>query len=447
MQSMRQSVSEDYLSFLINPDIPLELKDLVLDYFSFSELANFAYEIAKGTEDKVIQDLIISKFRQRRKVDLQRLTDEIAKSIKLKTVDNIIASNEHHFQLKERAIIHLCLLDPDKARILFYNYLYKTYDRFKINPDPAIIAVFLKYCHQMEMGKQQKEIGQINRFNSAIFFMKTWFPLVEIVLANDSSMTKLVLTHYAKYLSAIMSSLNELQSLLAIKFDKSCYSYKQIIDARISLLLGLEQSHNKYYTLTYADKRLVEKYIFDKIKQIQDKPSLLNFYSQIVNKLYLNQKRHSIYDAMTNQMFPTVKKNVLTVLVEKLNKLNENLGDNLSDNLLLSNEKENLDQAIFNLKQILTDKNDQLFKQKSAFSFGLFYSTSRTNAKQSAIEAFLKQLENVSDFTELRILTESILLNKELIRRRSVGVFASDTHQKVRCFYEDFLPCVPARKA
>ena len=202
--------------------------------------------------------------------------------------------------------------------------------------------------------------------------------------------------------------------------------------AKKTLLLQLMQEHGQYYTLTFDDKRLIEEHLLTEIRDLQSRKSVHDFYKQHADSLYLNQHRHTGFDSMRQKPFPRIKENILKALNAKFMQM--------SNEVLLPHsgeENETVDNQISNLKLILETKRDALLKQDKGATFFLFYSSSRTAEKIEMIDKSLEKLGTIIDFYELKMFTENLLLNNELIARRSLGITSSDTYLKLKAFYDN----------
>lgn len=421
-------------NFLTNTTIPHELKAMVIDYIDFVDLTKYAHDVANSAEDKIIQNLIIKEFNKKRESDLSVLISEISQPINVETVFKITIKETDDFATIERAIIHLCYLNPQGAGQVLSDYIYQ-FNR----PNPHIISAFLRYCPIFEIRKQQKKVVLIEGNENAwehddpdiVINMQQWSPLVGAILSNNSFIANLIVSRHAKHIPDIIAALNELHKI-SRNYPKNCdYSLDQITAARKTLLLQLKQEHSEHYTLTYEDKRLIEDHLFSEISHIRSRTSLHTFYQQHADSLYLNQHRHATYDSMKQKLFPHIKKNILTALKEQSMKISDE-----TDFSLEEKDKETLDNEKLNLKSILKTKRDALLRQNRGVTFFLFYSTTRTDEKIKIISESLEKLDAINNFSELRMFTENLLLNNELTGRRSLGITASDTYIKVKEFYD-----------
>lgn len=433
-KEQKDSELEISRNFLLEKNVPDDLKREVLSHFDFIEITNFLHEIEKSSEYDVLKNIVREEFNKKREKDLDLLTKELNMEINYKTLMKIFTEEQNDFSVVVRAIIHLCYLNPRTAGQLLANYLYQA-----VRKNLHVVTTFLTCGADMEIKQRKKRVVWIAEDNDGwesrpeiTVNMCKWSSLVGAILYNNAWVTRLIMKQYASHISDIMAGLNELQKI-SLSYSEYCdYSLEDITAAKVTLLEQFERRHANYHTLTYEDKRLLEKKMLTQINQLPTKKSIIDFYRHHAIDFCLLQHRHALYDKIRNRPFSTFKKNVVMQLRNRFDQVET--GDQIN---ITAQEKLKLDKAVSELGIILKSKCAEVVEQVRHLTFFSLYSRLDSENKIAALGEALKKLETINTLPELQLFTESLLINNELMMRRTIGISSSDTYNKVKAFYDD----------
>lgn len=434
--------------FLASESIPEFIKEKVLDYFDFVELAKYAHGITPNAQNsQAPKNLLLEKFHTLREIDFKNLINELKVNGKIRPLTKellqaLISTEIYTFSQIERAIIHFCFSNPKEANEVLSDYLTETF------LNSSFIKTFIMCGAVINLNRYEKTIvsieseeGPWGQYRAGVRICVKWSGLISAILCGDDELTKLILNQYSSRLTEIIHSLNELVKHASSYPDECKYSLQKVTKAKTILSRQLK-SHPDYLNtyqnknqLSYEDKRIIEKELLTEIQQLSSKQEVRAFYSQNYNSLYF-QARHPCYDSIIQKRFTQIKENVLTALQKQSFSLP-------SDKQILLKDEENkqLNDLIAELRSILESKRDELEKQRKGFS-SLFYSSILTELKYKSILVAIKDLEKINNMVDFRLLTESLLCNKYITDKRSISL-TSDTYVKLNGFYTKHFASPP----
>jgi hypothetical protein len=192
----------------------------------------------------------------------------------------------------ERAIFHLYSGSDAESK-----YYTSPAWLIAVNGDAALLNVFFSNCDRYEKTIGRKKI--LDRNDASIFidtseFCDRWNLLAEAAVFNrNMSVVSKIAARYPAAVAPTLEAFTAIEKLFE-RFPQAVISisHEDIRRARQVVIMALTSPLHDFYTVSYEDKRDIEKGFLEKIQSLYSAKDVLDFYERYNEAFVLNQHRH-----------------------------------------------------------------------------------------------------------------------------------------------------------